>query len=151
MSYIGKWVFHSIGTFGEEGIVYLGAEEYLNYPMEYVDESDPEAVADEMNERRKMISTEIRVCEGGELYMLMPLPEGVSKEEVDAAVAAGEITLYDGMMADRPLKWEDRGGELWYDTGIEGEVFGEKADSWTRAIDEDGFLNFINIRFKKSE
>jgi len=151
MSYIGKWVFHSIGTFGEEGIVYLDAEEYLNFPMEYVDESDPDAVADEMNERRKMIATEIRVCEGGELYMLMPLPEGVSKEEVDAAVAAGEIMLYDGMMTERPLKWEDRGGELWYDSGIEGEAFGEATDPWVKAIDDDGFLNFINIRFTKAE
>ena len=33
-------------------------------------------------------------------------------------------------------------GELWYDTGI-GD------DSWTKAIDENGFFTFITMRFKK--
>ena len=60
------------------------------------------------------------------------------------------ITLLDGMMTDRPMAWEDRGGELWYDTGIEGEVFGEKADSWVKAIDEDGCFTFATVRFVKT-
>ena len=104
MSYIGKWVFHSIGTFNEEDeMVYLNPEEYLKAPMPYVDESDEEAVADEMNERRKMIASQIAVVEDGSLYMLMPLPEGVTKEQVDEAVKAGQIKLYDGMMTDEPM------------------------------------------------
>ena len=87
--------------------------------------------------------------EDGKLYLLMPLPEGISREEVDKAVSAGVITLLDGMMADRPMAWEERNGELWYDTGIEGEVFGEKADSWVKAIDKDGYFTFATTRFVK--
>lgn len=151
MNYTGKWIFHSIGEFGEDGIKYLNAEEYLNSPMMYIDETDEEAVADELSERKKMIGTEIRVLEDGTLYMLMPLPEGVSKKEVDEAVKAGEITLYDGMMCDRPMKWEERDGALWFDSGIEGEVCGEAADSWVKATDDDGYFNFMNIRFAKGE
>ncbi len=151
MNYIGTWKFHSIGTFGEEGMEYLNAEEYINAPMPYIDESDPEAVNDEKKERNKMINTCIEVCENGDLYMLMPLPEGVSQEEIDAAVAEGMISLYNGMMCDSPLKWEDRNGEFWLDTGIEGEVCGEAADTWVKAIDENGLFNFMNIRFAKAD
>ena len=79
MSYVGKWVFHSIGTINEnDEMVYMNAEEYLNSPMPYVDESDEEAVADEMRERQRMIGGQIAVSEDGKLYMLAPLPEGVS-------------------------------------------------------------------------
>ena len=151
MNYIGKWIFHSIGEFGDDGIKYMSAEEYLASPMLYIDETDEEAVADELSERKKMIGMEIRVLENGTLYMLMPLPEGVSREEVEEAVGAGEISLYDGMMCERPMKWEERDGALWFDTGIEGEVYGEAADTWVKATDEDGYFNFMTMRFVKGE
>ena len=105
----------------------------------------------ELSERKKMIGMEIRVLENGTLYMLMPLPEGVSREEVEEAVGAGEISLYDGMMCERPMKWDERDGALWFDTGIEGEVYGEAADTWAKATDGDGYFNFMNIRFVKGE
>lgn len=151
MNYIGKWKFHSIGEFGEDGIHYMDAEEYLDSPMLYIDENDADAVAEEKAERKKTVGMELRILEDGTLYMLMPLPEGVTKEEVDAAVKAGEIMLYDGMMCERPLKWEERDGELWFDTGITGEVFGEAADTWTKPLDENGYFNFMNFRFSKGE
>ena len=111
MSYVGKWVFHSVGMMNEnDEMVYLSAEEYLNAPMPYVDETDEEAVADEMKERKQTVAGQLAVCEDGKLYMLMPLPEGVSQAEVDAAVAAGHIKLYDGMITDEPKTWEDRSG-----------------------------------------
>lgn len=150
MSYIGKWVFHSVGEFGEEGIVYLNADEYLASPMPYVDENDEDAVADEMKERRRTVGMELRLLEDGKMYMLMPMPEGVSNEEIKAAVDAGEIIVYDGMLTQDPLAWEERDGELWFNSGIEGEVFDEKVDGWAKALDENGFFNFMNFRFKKA-
>ena len=147
MSYIGKWVFHSIGTFNEEDeMVYLNAEEYLKAPMPYVDESDEEAVADEMNERRKMIASQIAVVEDGSLYMLMPLPEGVTKEQVDEAVKAGHIKLYDGMMTDEPTKWEERDGALRMYAGE-----GMSEDGWVTLSEDGSFINFINSRYVKAE
>ena len=151
MNYIGKWKIHSIGEIGDDGIRYLSVEEYLASPMPYIDCSDADAVAEELSERKKIISMELRVVEDGNLYMLLPIPGDVSKEDVDAAVASGEITLYDGMLCERPLKWEERDGELWFDTGIQGEVFGESADTWTKAIDENGYFNFMTFRFCKGE
>ena len=147
MSYVGKWVFHSIGTVNDsDEAVFLGAEEYLKAPMPYIDESDEEAVADELKERRNMIGGQIAVCEDGKLYMLMPLPEGVSKEEVDKAVKAGVIKLYDGMMTDDPKAWEERDGELWLEVGE-----GMSEDGWAKLSDDDGNLLFMTTRYTKAD
>ncbi len=147
MSYVGKWVFHSIGMVNDsDEVVFLSAEEYLKAPMPYIDESDEEAVADELKERRNMISGQIAVCEDGKLYMLMPLPEGVSKEEVDKAVKAGVIKLYDGMMTDDPLAWEERDGELWLEVGE-----GMSEDGWAKLSDDDGDLLFMTTRYVRAE
>ena len=147
MSYVGKWVFHSIGMVNDsDEMVFLSAEEYLKAPMPYIDESDEEAVADELKERRNMISGQIAVCEDGKLYMLMPLPEGVSKEEVDKAVKAGAIKLYDGMMTDDPKAWEERDGELWLEVGE-----GMSEDGWVKLSDDDGNLLFMTTRYVRAE
>lgn len=145
MSYIGKWVFHSIGMVNDsDEMVFLSAEEYLKAPMPYIDESDEEAVADELKERLNMIGGQIAVCEDGKLYMLMPLPEGVSKEEVDKAVKAGVVKLYDGMMTDDPKAWEERNGELWLEVGE-----GMSEDGWAKLSDDDGKLLFMTTRYTK--
>ena len=146
MSYVGKWVFHSIGMVNDsDEVVFLSAEEYLKAPMPYIDESDEEAVADELKERRNMIGGQIAVCEDGKLYMLMPLPEGVSKEEVDKAVKAGVIKLYDGMMTDDPKAWEERDGELWLEVGE-----GMSEDGWVKLSEDDGHLLFMTTRYTKA-
>ncbi|MBR6619834.1 MAG: hypothetical protein IKK85_05785 [Clostridia bacterium] len=150
MDFIGKWKFHSIGVSNDNGeLVYLTAEGYLDSPMLYIDETDKDAVNEEMKERKKIIGMQIKICDDGKMYMLMPLPEGVSQAEVDKAVAAGFFTLVDGMIADSPMQWELRDGELWYDTGIKGEVFGEEAQTWVKALNESGYFTFINYRFIK--
>ncbi len=152
MTYTGKWKLHSVMTYDDDNMpVYLTPEEYLDSPMPYVDESDEEAVADEIKERRNMIGTTIKVCEDGKLYMLAPLPEGVTQAEIDRAVSAGVIKLVDGAMADDPKAWELRDGEFWFDTGIEGEVYDEEVSSWVNPIDENGFFNFMNFRFIKED
>ena len=91
-----------------------------------------------------MIGGQIAVCEDGKLYMLMPLPEGVSKEEVDKAVKAGVIKLYDGMMTDDPKAWEERNGELWLEVGE-----GMSEDGWAKLSDDDGKLLFMTTRYTK--
>ena len=147
MSYVGKWVFHSIGMVNDsDEVEFLSAEEYLKAPMPYIDESDEEAVADELKERRNMIGGQIAVCEDGKLYMLMPLPEGVSKEEVDKAVKAGVIKLYDGMITDDPKAWEERDGELWLEVGE-----GMSEDGWAKLSDDDGKLLFMTTRYTKAD
>lgn len=147
MNYVGKWVFHSIGIMNDDGeMIYMSGEEYLNSPMEYIDETDEEAVADEMNERKQMVGGQLAVCQDGKLYMLLPLPDGVSQAEVDAAVAAGHIKLHDGMITDEPKAWEERNGGLWMEVGID-----MSEDGWIQLSDDEGFLRVMTIRYVKAD
>ncbi len=147
MNYVGKWVFHSIGAMSEDDeMVYMNAEEYLASPMLYIDETDEEAVAEELNDRKQMIGGKLDICEDGTLYMLVPIPEGVSQEEVDAAAAAGRIMLRDGMLTDEPKKWEERDGELWLEVG-----FGMSDDGWVKLSEEGALLQFMTTRYVKAE
>lgn len=145
MRYVGKWVFHSIGAVTDsDEMVYLSTEDYLKSPMPYIDETDEEAVANELRERKTMIGMQIEICEDGKLYMLMPLPEDATKEEIDAAVASGEIHLRGGMIAGGLESWEERDGVLWYTTDL-------SEDGWTKGSDEDGFVCFMTVRFVKAD
>jgi len=143
MSYVGKWMFHSIGTVDDKTNerVWLNAEEYMNSSMPYIDETDEEAVADEIKERMKTVGMLLEVCEDGKLYVLMPLPEGVSKEEVDGAVKAGVIKVRDGMMTNEPFYWQERDGELWVNMGLDNEF---------QQFSGDGdLLTMVTTRFEK--
>ncbi len=143
MSYIGKWQFHSIGVVNdEEGLVFLNAEEYLASPMPYIDETDEDLVASEMKERKQTAGSQIEVCEDGTFYMLMPLPENVSKEEVDAAVAAGYIKLHNGMITDDPFIWEEREGNLWLNMN-------KGSDEFIQVSDGSGYLTVVTTRYTK--
>lgn len=152
MNYTGKWKLHSVMTFDDDNMpVFLTPQEYLDSPMPYIDETDEEEVAHEIQERKKMLGMFIKICEDGRLYMLTAIPEDIPQEEIDKAVSAGVIKLVDGAMADEPMSWELRDGELWFDTGIEGEAYDEEVSSWVNPIDENGFFNFMNFRFIKED
>ena len=151
MEFIGMWRFHSVGVMGEDKLTYMSGDEYLASPMPYVDETDEEAVESELQSRRMFINSRVEICDDGTLYLLLPLPDGVTKEEIDEAVASGEISLRCGMMATKAMKWEIREGELWYDSEIEGEICGEKADTWVKGVDENGFFTIMTSKYAKEE
>ena len=153
MNYVGKWIFDSIGVRDDSfNLVYLSAEEYLKSPIpSYVDEADAEAVAYEMRERKAAISIVLEVRDDGKVYTFAPIPEEATPEQIEAAIEAGEITVIDGMIVGGVADWEMRGDEMWLDSGIEGEVFGEAADPWVKVADSDEYIDYINMRFKKAE
>lgn len=150
MNFIGNWKIHSVGQFDPaEGFKYVSVEEYINTPADYIDPSDTEAVEAEKRERLQNVSVIMKVCDDNRLYILMPFPEGVSQETIDAAVQAGEISIMDGMIAQTAMDWEERDGHLWFNSGIEGEVAGEAADPWVDASEDEGFLTVMIFRFIK--
>ena len=74
----------------------------------------------------------------------MKLPEGVSDEEIRAAVEAGEIgEVRDGYFAAEEHPWKGVDGKYYYDTGEHRESFGETLSSWDELVfNEDGTLPF---------
>jgi len=144
MNYVGKWKFHSIGTFTDDGMAYMNSEEFLASSMPYIDTSDEEAVASEMKERRAVIGAVIEITDDGKLYMLLPIPEDAPEDELKATVDSGELMLRDGMLTEQPIPYEIRDGELWVNMGM-----GED-DGFTKASDGE-FVMIVSTRYTKAE
>lgn len=150
MSYSGKWVLKSVTAFDEDfNQIEMTPEEYINSPMPYVDETDEEEVANEIRERKSMAAMQLKVCEDGKFYPLLPLPEGVSQQEIDEALSNGEIKVLDGMLSSDVMDWEERNGEFWFNSKMEGETFGEPVDPWVKASNDDGTISFMTFKFMK--
>lgn len=69
----------------------------------------------------------------GKCISLLPIPESASKEDIDAAVAAGEIKLADieGYFLDEAVKdWKVEDGKYLLDSGEHREVLGEVLSSF---------------------
>ena len=80
----------------------------------------------------------------GKVRMWMKAPAGVSEEEINAAIAAGELIGWkDGLMCLEEKEWKEENGTILYNTGEHREIFGEVKSPWDElALDENGFLPF---------
>ena len=76
-------------------------------------------------------------AEGGVLNTLMFVPEEMREE----AAKHGAVVREDGYAPIESTVWKETDGKFYYDTKIEGEVFGEKVDSFAEIpVTEDGCL-----------
>ena len=74
-------------------------------------------------------------AEDGMLNTLMFVPEEMREE----AAKHGAVVREDGYAAIESTTWKEENGKLYYDTKIEGEVLGEKVDSFAEIpVTEDG-------------
>ena len=75
--------------------------------------------------------------EDGTLNTLMFVPEEMREE----AAKHGAVVSEDGYAAIESTVWKEENGKFYYDTKIEGEVLGEKVDSFAEIpVTEDGCL-----------
>ena len=76
-------------------------------------------------------------AEDGVLNTLMFVPEEMREE----AAKHGAVVREDGYAPVESTTWKEADGKFYYDTKIEGEVFGEKVDSFAEIpVTEDGCL-----------
>lgn len=76
-------------------------------------------------------------AEDGVLNTLMFVPEEMREE----AAKHGAVVRKDGYAAVESTAWKEENGKFYYDTKIEGEVLGEKVDSFAEIpVTEDGCL-----------
>ena len=76
-------------------------------------------------------------AEGGVLNTLMFVPEEMREE----AAKHGAVVREDGYAPIESTVWKEENGKIYYDTKSEGEVLGEKVDSFAEIpVTEDGRL-----------
>lgn len=140
MNVIGTWKIAEVYTFDED----------FNKVLKTVDEvmNDPETDGD----TRMTLTADFEFCDDGMLYVKALLPEGISQEEIDEAVAAGEITLCgEGRFILGSHEWKEEDGKLLYNSGIQGEVLGEEVSPWEELEQtEDGKLRLMVYVLEKA-
>lgn len=76
-------------------------------------------------------------AEDGTLNTLMFVPDEMREE----AAKHGAVVREDGYAAVDSSTWKEENGKFYYDTKIEGEVLGDKVDSFAEIpVTEDGCL-----------
>lgn len=101
---------------------------------------------------RLMAKLQMVFTEDGVLTMLTSIPEGASREEVDAAVESGEITLKDGMIFMGENHWKAENGKYMVDSNAGREVDGEEVDPWEEIqVIDDQIIELRMFRLKKAE
>lgn len=87
----------------------------------------------------EMMQYRTEFAEDGTLNTLMFVPEEMREE----AAKHGAVVREDGYAAVESTVWKEENGKIYYDTEIEGEVLGEKVDSFAEIpVTEDGCLQY---------
>lgn len=139
MSLVGRWKIVEAISFNE------------NFEQEWVPVETFLADEDLDPQDKSMYSSVMDFTEDGRVLNLAPLPEGVSQEEIDEAVKAGQIELYDGYMKLTEYNWKTENGKYYFDTHIKGEVLGEEVSSWMEIPIIDGKIEIMTFRIAKVE
>lgn len=85
----------------------------------------------------ELMGYQTEFAEDGMLNTLMFVPEEMRQEAAKQGVEVRE----DGYAAVESTVWKEENGKIYYDTKIEGEVLGEKVDSFAEIpVTEDGCL-----------
>lgn len=130
MSIIGKYRPCGFAIFSEEGLKMGTKEEYIENIKKH---SSPETMEREVQQAMMIVDMIMDVAEDGKIYSYYKIPETASKEEIDAAVAAGEVVMapIEGYMCvDKPYDWKEEDGVYKYDTRQYREVMGEQLSAW---------------------
>lgn len=136
---VGKWSIAQVLQFNDN-----------SNQMEWTRVEDILSGEDVDRDTITLLNSIVEFEEDGRMLMLAPLPEGVSQEEVDAAVAAGHIKVKDGRMYFEEKHWKTEDGVNYTDTMPEGEVLGEKVGPWEKVTEyEDGTVVFMTYRLAR--
>lgn len=92
---------------------------------------------EQFEEFAKLIQLRTEFAEDGVLNTLMFVPEELKAE----AAKHGVVVREDGYAVIETSTWKEENGKFYYDTKVEGEVFGEKVDSFAEiTVTEDSCL-----------
>lgn len=135
----GLWTPKEVLSFGEEGAYWRPIQECL--------------ADDTLDDEMKMfMSCKLLFDTDGMIKMLSPIPDRAPQEENRRAAEAGQVQLYDNrtmIVEQRPYKEEN--GAYYFDSGIQGEVLGEKVYSWMKIEETEDGIEWMTYRLVKAE
>lgn len=132
---VGRWKIYK--TFAP-----IGNSFELHTKDEVVAELDKKKAAgaieeDEYNETLSMFDAVMEFTDDYKVLSYMPIPKHVTQEQIDQAVASGEVKIVYGMMCcEEPKEWKAVNGHYYYNTKEHREIFGEIKSPWD-IIDPD--------------
>jgi len=86
----------------------------------------------------------------GTVKWIMAIPEDVPQEEIDEALASGELVKYDDNHFAVDIKpWKIVDGVFKYDSGMKGEVLGEAIDPWQEVKIDGDIIELGMFRFAR--
>ena len=139
MNLVGFWNIKEVLSFDENGGKWISLEEFLK----------DETIDDEL---KRSASWKFLFEPDGILRVLAQIPPEVPKEAIQQAVAAGEVTLFDDQtMIVEEYPWKEENGKYYYDSGIQGEVLGEKVSPWMEIEETEDGIEWMGHRLVKAE
>lgn len=114
---IGKWRIAELCVFNDRKMKteWLKKEEIMSS-----DDLDPQY--------KMMAGLEMIFGDDGSAISVYDIPEGTTQEQVDEAVASGEIQLLDGKIIESEYRWYTEDGVPYYDSRHISELTGEMAN-----------------------
>jgi hypothetical protein len=99
---------------------------------------------------KQSVSYSYLFTEEGKALTLFPIPDNITKEQIDEALASGELKLYDdSTMVLEEKAWKEEDGKLFYNSGAKGEVLGEEISPWVEIKQTDGGIELMAYRLIK--
>ena len=139
MNLIGKWKVKEVLYFtAENGMEWKTIDELAEAGVE----------EDTLAIYRKSVTV---FTEDGAVDTMMPFStEDYTQEQIDEAIAEG-IVIRDGMAVIGTKEWKIENGKNLYNTGNEGEIFGEKVSPWIEIKEVDDMIEIEVMRFIRVE
>lgn len=132
MNIIGKWKVKKIGILQPD----FSMKMYTPQELEEIEDAE---------EYLKMAGSIIEFLPDGTMNTLLPVPE----ELVNQCLEEG-MEIVDGLAIISSTIWKEENGEYFYDTKIEGEIFGEKVSPFEKLKVEDDCILYSQILLEKA-
>lgn len=131
MNITGKWKVKKIGVLQPD----FSLKMYTPQELETLEDAE---------EYIKIAGSIIEFLPDGTMNTLLPVPE----ELVNQCLEDG-MKIVDGVAIIDSTTWKEENGEYFYDTKIEGEIFGEKVSSFEKLEIEDDCILYSQILLEK--
>ncbi|MDD6848517.1 MAG: hypothetical protein PUD53_07120 [Oscillospiraceae bacterium] len=132
MNITGKWKVKKIGVLQPD----FSLKMYTPQELETLEDAE---------EYIKIAGSIIEFLPDGTMNTLLPVPK-----ELESQLIAEGKKIVDGFGIMDTTTWKEENGEYFYDTKIEGEIFGEKVSSFEKLEIEDDCILYSQMLLEKN-